>query len=202
MKKQQKALLGTALLLGALVIIIILLKNTPQQIQTLQVFQMHEGVKIPTYINHKYKTGSVAAQPGVRIYTPSGNTIIVSINNPDDKNILKKDPAKEMNGWVSASLSAYTAESIDATTYNRGNAMVISYNLWRKANNESEIKSELKEIISVNWKAFYSTKVISVESLLTKGDTKSDLKTIQNLTASILNENTNLGEQVGEGDAK
>lgn len=202
MKMQQKVLLGTAFLLGALVIVITLLERNPQQIQTQQAFQMHEGVKMPTYTNHKYKNGSVAAQPGVRIYTPSGNTIIVSIHNPDGKHILKKDPAKEMNGWVSSCLKAYTAESIEATTYNRGNAVVFSYNLWRKPNNESEIKSELQEIISVNWKAFYSTKVVDVHSLLTKGDIKSDLETIQNLTSSILNENKNLGKQVGDGNAE
>jgi hypothetical protein len=151
-----------------------------------QVFEKYEGIEIPKYPNHTYKSGSVAAQPGVRIYTPTGNVIIVSIRdpNPSDKGAI--DPAKDMNGWVSAAMSAYPAESIVANVTKQHGFTVITYDIWRKNIPGSEVQTPLPQLISASRKIYFPTLTVSIESLLCKGDINSDLETIRNFTKMMI----------------
>ncbi len=161
-----------------------------------QKSQSFEGVTLPIYKDHVYKEGSVAAQPGVRVQTPSGNTIIVTIRDPSAVKRIHDDPVKEMNSRVAASIGAYTAEKIDANVYFSGKAEVTFYNTWRKSDKGGEIRTDLPQILSANWNIYYPTKVIQIESLLFKGDMNRDFATIKDLVTDILKLNTNLETQV------
>ena len=151
-----------------------------------QKFGEYAGLKIPQYDGHSYENGSVAAQPGVRIHTPSGNVIIVTIrkNEPNDPPPI--DPAKEMNGWIAAAIHAYTAESIVADVSEENHAKVVAYDIWRKNDKSTEVQTKLPLLISSNRKIFLPESTVSIECLLIKGDINQDLQTIKNLTHAIL----------------
>ncbi len=151
-----------------------------------QKFGEYAGLKIPQYDGHSYENGSVAAQPGFRIHTPSGNIIIVTVKRTEPSDRPPADPAKEMNGWIGAALSAYTAESIVADVSEENHAKVIAYDIWRKNDKNSEVQTKLPLLISSNREIFLPESKVSIECLLIKGDINQDLQTIKNLTHAIV----------------